>query len=270
MKLEGSLRVVSGVAVWLALAVSGGCATGTSRYYISQYEAETGLPPPGDPPAESMPIPLPEDLPVPLAKEPDEPCVVPYAWPSQSASRHLERVLVSPARTESRLIPAEIDWEEEKVLLRPEREVLKVIPADFEWIDDAMAPEGRRKIVVRPAQTERIREPAEYRTLKKKIIRVPERQEEVLVPAVYEEREVASAPGTSRVEDIPVVCPEDLTPALIRAVQAALIRLGYAPGTADGRWGPATAGELKRFQHDRRLAPVGLSYPTLEALGIKS
>jgi hypothetical protein len=267
MKIEGLACVVPGLAALVFLA---GCASGGRPYYISQYEAQTGLQPEGDPPAETQAIPLPDDLPVPIAIEPDEPCVVPYAWPAGSQTRHLERVLVSPARTETRLIPAEIDWEEEKVLLRPEREVLKVIPADFEWVDDAMAPEGRRKVVVRPAQTERIREPAEYRTVKKKIIRVPERREEVEVPAVYEEKEVEAAPGEVRMEDVPVVCPEDLTPALIQAVQAALLRLGYAPGTADGRWNPNTAGELKRFQTDRRLAPVGLSYPTLEALGIKS
>jgi len=259
--------MLAGLGVLACLA---GCASGGSRYYISQYEAETGMPPAGDPAPAATALTVPEGLPVPIASKPDEPCVVPYAWPAGFASRHVERVLVRPARKETRLIPAEIEWEEEKVLLRPEREVLKVIPADFEWIDDAMAPEGRRKIVVRPAQTERGIEPAEYRTVKKKIILVPERREDVEIPAVYEEVVVEGAASASRVVEIPVVCPEDITPALIQAVQAALQRAGYAPGPANGRWNPATAGELKRFQNDHRLAPVGLSYPTLEALGIKS
>jgi hypothetical protein len=269
MNVEGVAdmkSLISRMSGFVCAGLLAGCMGG--RYYISQYEAENGPVPEGL--AAPSPNPVPEIFPTPLPAAPDEPCTVAVEVSKGSSSRHVERVLVSPARTETRLIPAVIEWQEEQVLIRPEREVLKVIPADFEWIDDAMAPEGRRKVVVRPAQTERVIEPAEYRTVRNKVIKVPERREEVEVPAVYKEVMVDGKSEGPQVENIPVVCPEDIHPALIQAIQKALIQAGYSPGPADGQLGTRTARELKRFQLDHHLAPVGLSYPTLEALGIKS
>lgn len=51
------------------------------------------------------------------------------------------------------------------------------------------------------------------------------------------------------------------------AVQAALSRLGFAPGPVDGEWGPKTKAALVAFQRAAELAPDGVLGPkTIRAL----
>lgn len=51
------------------------------------------------------------------------------------------------------------------------------------------------------------------------------------------------------------------------AVQAALSRLGFAPGAIDGKWGPKTKAALIAFQRAAELAPDGVLGPkTIRAL----
>lgn len=281
---------MTGVGLFLLLT---GCA-GDGRHYISLYEYEHGylpgpkptptpvsestipesetpdtmsmevLAPRAEPTPEPTPVVMEHSLVTPAA--PDEPCTVVYRPPGPKAP-DMEKVLVRPAHLVTNVIPAEVEWVEEQVLLRPEREVLKVIPAEFEWIDDAMSPEGRRKIVVKPAETERVTEPAEYRTVKQRKVLVPERHEVKEMPAQY--KEIVRSRNGDQEQVIPVVCPEDVTPELIRAVQASLKASGFNPGRVDGRWANGTIDALTRYQLSHGLAPVGLSYPTLEVLGIK-
>jgi len=59
--------------------------------------------------------------------------------------------------------------------------------------------------------------------------------------------------------------PEDRRPLdTIRAIQQALVELGYAPGEVDGVWGPRTARALKAFQAAAGLAADGLTGPKTE------
>lgn len=43
----------------------------------------------------------------------------------------------------------------------------------------------------------------------------------------------------------------------VRNIQAGLQRLGYDPGSADGRFGPQTEAAIRRFQQDNGLAVDG-------------
>lgn len=49
----------------------------------------------------------------------------------------------------------------------------------------------------------------------------------------------------------------------VKAVQNVLADLGYAPGTVDGAWGPATARAITAFQHDRKMRETGRITPEL-------
>jgi|GEM_PF-3538521 len=56
---------------------------------------------------------------------------------------------------------------------------------------------------------------------------------------------------------------------LVEKVQRRLARLGFAPGSADGVYGPQTAHAVRQFQADRGLVADGEVGPaTLEALGL--
>lgn len=58
-------------------------------------------------------------------------------------------------------------------------------------------------------------------------------------------------------------------PGIVFEVQKKLIERGYHPGTADGVWGPRTAGALGQFQMDNGLRATGhLNPPTAQALGL--
>lgn len=56
---------------------------------------------------------------------------------------------------------------------------------------------------------------------------------------------------------------------VVEKIQRRLSKLGFAPGTADGVYGPQTAHAVKQFQADRGLVVDGEVGPaTLEALGL--
>ena len=56
---------------------------------------------------------------------------------------------------------------------------------------------------------------------------------------------------------------------MVEKIQRRLVKLGFAPGTADGIYGPQTADAVKHFQADRGLVVDGEVGPdTLAALGL--
>ncbi len=56
---------------------------------------------------------------------------------------------------------------------------------------------------------------------------------------------------------------------LVRKIQVALISLGYAVGSVDGKYGPQTESAVQGFQNDRGLVPDGeVGERTLAALGL--
>ncbi len=68
-----------------------------------------------------------------------------------------------------------------------------------------------------------------------------------------------------------VVCNSDVTPALYRQIQEALIAKGYSVGAAgaDGTFGAASKAALVKFQRDNGL-PVGqMDIETLKSLGVR-
>jgi peptidoglycan hydrolase-like protein with peptidoglycan-binding domain len=57
---------------------------------------------------------------------------------------------------------------------------------------------------------------------------------------------------------------------LVRSVQQALYDRGYAVGSVDGQWGPATEKAVRQFQQAAGLAASGELEPqTLAALGVR-
>jgi hypothetical protein len=71
------------------------------------------------------------------------------------------------------------------------------------------------------------------------------------------------APGVLK-RDLHVVSPMQ-SGADVRALQHALVALGYAPGRVDGIYGVATAAAVRAFQHDHGLEADGIVGPRTRA-----
>ena len=65
-----------------------------------------------------------------------------------------------------------------------------------------------------------------------------------------------------------MLCETNLTKELITKVQEALLMNGLTPGVVDGRLGAATQSAIKQYQQESGIATGGLTYETLERLGI--
>lgn len=219
-----------------------------------------------------------------------------YAWREQ-------RVLVTPATTRIEAVPAQYETRRVEVLDRPahtewrpgkgalehidgatgEIYCMVEVPATYKWID--------QQVLVRPGTWRQVPVPAVYETVRQRVLVKPERVMRVQVPARYEDRRVRKLVSPAkwvvdrippRYQDVPhqvlvaparqdwreVLCESNITESRVTAVQVALARAGFSPGSADGQIGAKTWEALRRFQRSRRLPEAGLSHETLRALGL--
>lgn len=128
-----------------------------------------------------------------------------------------EEVLVKEASFELKIVPAEYEVVEEKVLVEPSYEVLEEVAPEYEIVEE--------EVLVKPAQTvwksgrgpiEKIdnstgeilclvEEPAEYKTVKKKVVKTPATVQKKEIPAEYVvvKKKVVKTPATTEKVEIP-------------------------------------------------------------------
>lgn len=127
-----------------------------------------------------------------------------------------EKVLVRGASERLEMIPAKYDWVEEQVLTREASTRLEKMPAEFEWVED--------RILVKEAETvwkkgrgliEKVNTtgeimclveiPAQYKTVKNKVMVKPPATRTIEIPAEYKtvKKEVMVTPPSTRVIQIP-------------------------------------------------------------------
>ncbi len=99
--------------------------------------------------------------------------------------------------------------------------------------------------LVSPAQTKRVRVPAEYQTVTKRI-------------------KVAD----EHMEWVPILCETNFNVGLITQLQKKLKAAGYDPGKIDGEYGKETYEAVTKFQKKNGLASGHLTMETLRALGV--
>lgn len=204
-----------------------------------------------------------------------------------------EQVLVTPAgRREVRVAPRYRTVEER--LPTRTGAVLKPDPVSGELCVVEGVVEYqlvKKKLLLEPAGTQTVEQPARYRTVRKKTLvreartrtvdaparqvrkRVkklvePAREQRVAVPAVYREltRLVQVAPARSEWRS--VLCQTNASPGLVKRIQQALKDAGHDPGAVDGRWGRRSAAALDGFQGEAGLGQGGMTIETLERLKI--
>lgn len=156
-------------------------------------------------------------------------------------------------------VPAQYDTVTRTRLVSPERTETRVIPARYETVT--------REVVDTPAQVVEEVIPAVYDTVEVTRMVTPAREEVITIPATYKTIEKRVVTGGGGLEWREVLCDTNASPAKIREVQQALGDAGYET-PVDGEFGPATLRSMEAFQRANGL-PVGyLTVSTVEALGV--
>ncbi len=127
-----------------------------------------------------------------------------------------------------------------------------------------------KKVVKTPASVKRVEIPAKYDT--KRVRRLVSEAQEIRTPIPAQTKTVSKRIKISdpRMEWRPILCETNMTGDMIQRVQKALTSAGYSPGAIDGVLGSQTMNAVERFQNARGLATGGLTYDTLDKLGVNT
>jgi hypothetical protein len=214
-----------------------------------------------------------------------------------------EKVLVKESSSRIVEVPAKYDWVEEKVLVKPAHTVWKKGRGPIERVDNATGEimclveipatykTVKKRVMVSPPSTRVVEVPAKYETVKKQIMVKPPTTKRTEIPAVYKwvkVRKMVSPPKERKIE-VPaqyqtvnrkemvtearmewrrILCETNLTNRLIAGIQRALRRAGHDPVYIDGMLGRRTKAAIRAYQTEKGLAVGGLTYETIESLGL--
>ena len=188
--------------------------------------------------------------------------------------------LISPAKTEITTVPA--------VKRTIEKKVLEHSPS-FSWIKEGNSiekgltytgheiclvetPAIKKKIsktvLETPATTKKIAIKPTYKTIKVK--KLVEEAKEIKTPieAVYKEIQKKEKISEAHQSWKRILCQTNMNKEVILKIQNALKAKNYNPGKIDGVLGRDTRVALDKYQRDNSLATGGITYETLNALGI--
>ncbi len=214
-----------------------------------------------------------------------------------------EKVLVKEPSSRIVEVPAKYEWAEEKVLVKPARTEWKKGRGPIERVDHATGEimclveipatykTVRKKVMVSPPSTRVEEVPAKYETVKKQIMVKPPTTKRTEIPAVYKwvkVRKMVSPPQErkitvpaqyqtvtkkeivteGRMEWRRILCETNVDSRLIARIQTALRRAGHDPVYIDGMLGRRTKAAIKAYQEEKGLAVGGLTYETIESLGV--
>ncbi len=137
-----------------------------------------------------------------------------------------------------------------------------VTPAQYKTI--------RKKMMVTPPQTRTIPIPAGYKSVRVQQEVEPPKTRRIPVPAKYKtiEKKVFVNDGSS--EWRLVLCETNMTPDIVRQLQASLKREGVYSGPVDGVIGTATMRSVDAYQRRNNLPRGGITISVLERLGIST
>lgn len=158
----------------------------------------------------------------------------------------------------ARIIPAQYKIETEKVLVKEARTFWKPGTGPHQRVDETT---GQIMCLVE--------EPAEYKTIEKRVLVSPEKPEYKVMPAQFETVTRTETIEDERLEWRRILCETNVTPAVIMQIQRALNEKGYDAGPVDGRIGQKTLRAMNQFQVRNNLASRGMTYETIDSLGVK-
>ena len=179
------------------------------------------------------------------------------------------------------LIPAVTDKQSERVQVSEEQQVLKrIIPAKYEvQTERVLVKEARqywkagqgpitRKDEVTGEIMCLVEEPAVYKTIEKRVLIEPEKPEYTTVPAQFETVTKTNVIKPESWEWRRILCETNMGPNSIERIQSALRSKGYDIAV-DGQMGSETMNALNSYQIKNGLATKGITYETLNHLGVQ-
>ncbi len=195
-----------------------------------------------------------------------------------------DTVIVKAAYNKVIPVPAQYDVISEQQLVTPatkrwvkgkgDMNCLSQNPADCEvWCLKEIPPVYKtvtRKIEKSPATSREELVPAVTKVVPRKKLVTPASENKIEIPATYKtvmQKSLVKKGGLQEWKE--VLCQQDVTDNKVRAIQTALIREGYDPGTPDNQMGPKTKEALVKFQQDKGLPIGNLNFETLKALGVE-
>lgn len=169
-----------------------------------------------------------------------------------------ERVQVSEEqKVLARIIPAKYEVNQERILVREARQYWKAGHGPITRKDEVT---GEIMCLVE--------EPAEYKTIEKRVLIEPEKPEYKMVPAQFETITKTNIVQAESWEWRRILCETNMGTDSIVRIQRALNSKGYNIAI-DGRLGNDTMSALNAYQSKNGLATRGITYETLEHLGVQ-
>ena len=160
-------------------------------------------------------------------------------------------------------VPAKTKTVTKRVLKTPATSSTLDVPAKYKTVT--------RRALKTAASTRSVEVPAVYKTVTKRVLKSPAATREIEIPAVHRDvtkTVLVSKGGWGTWKE--VVCAKQITPKLVRAVQASLEAKGYdvGPHGLDNVLGVDTKAALRKFQTDNKLPVGNLNVETMSALGV--
>ncbi len=126
-----------------------------------------------------------------------------------------------------------------------------------------------KRVVKTPATVKEEVIPAVYKTIKVQTLLADAQEKKIQIPAKYKTITTREKVSNERLEWRRVLCQTNMDKATIKKIQRALKRAGfYQDGPIDGIVGSETLRAIEGFQIDQGLPRGGITYKTLEALGV--
>lgn len=179
------------------------------------------------------------------------------------------RIVVEPAKYGTRSTPVygvPAGWRRTTItrreLIKPEETRTYVEPAEYKTV--------RERVVDTPASTQVVTVPPKYETITK---RVPVGDaKKVVVPAQpkYETVTRVETVAPAQVVWAEVLCDTSINEDVVRALQHKMFDLGYYNGAIDGTYNVNLDQAVSDYQTDNNLASGGLTLETLRSLGISA
>jgi putative peptidoglycan binding protein len=156
-------------------------------------------------------------------------------------------------------VPPEYRTVKKKVLVEPARTVERTIPAVTKTVT--------KRVVASPATTRAVPIPPKYETLKVRKLVKPAVTKRIPIPATYKTVTKQKKVSTERMVWREILCETNTTPDVIRRVQAALNKEGFKL-SVDGVLGASTMRAVEAYQRRNNLGTGGLTLATVKKLGV--
>jgi len=215
------------------------------------------------------------------------------------------KAIAAPALTTTVVVPAEFESVKIETVSNDAREVRTPVPAQFDTVTktERVAASSIKWIAGSADKTGLhgehtgevvcfTEEAAKFATVDQKVIKASGVFTSTTVPAVFENISVrklvsdatvrkTAVPAIkkdyikrvkvsdARLEWRPVLCETNTTEDTVSVIQQALAEAGFNPGSIDGVLGRGTLDAIEEYQKSKNLAQGGITYDTLEALGVE-